>query len=143
VQPEGGLGLDLSRPGGVWFSAVKHGRMLDQLPPSFREELLEGHRAGDVAVSLEDAAIAAYCFPSWVTPKHFDVNVVTLPQFRRRGHGRTCCSRLLSEFSKTGAHAQWFTECANRPSMALCRRLGFQPFESVLLLRRQPKFGVT
>jgi GNAT superfamily N-acetyltransferase len=143
VQPEHGLGLDLSRPGGVWFSAVEHERMLAQLPPSFREELLEGHCAGDVALSLEGESIAAYCFPSWVTPKHFDVNVVTLPEFRRRGHGRSCCSRLLSKFSKTGERAQWFTECANRPSMALCRRLGFQPFESVLLLRRQPKFGVT
>jgi GNAT superfamily N-acetyltransferase len=143
VQPEAGLALDLSRPGGVWFSAVEHARMLDQLPLSFREELLEGHSTGDVALSLEGESIAAYCFPSWVTPKHFDVNVVTLPEFRRRGHGRTCCSRLLSKFSTTGERAQWFTACANRPSMALCRRLGFQPFESMLLLRRQPKFGVT
>jgi ribosomal protein S18 acetylase RimI-like enzyme len=125
-------------PGGVWFSPSVHGSLLSRMPASYREELLEGHSAGKVALSLEAGSIASYCFPAWVTPGHFDLNVVTLPEFQCKGHARTCCSLLLSHFAESGRRAQWFTERANRPSLALSRRLGFQPFESVLLLRHQP-----
>lgn len=141
IQPET-TALHLPASRAVSFSPGEHRHLVNKLPLSFAQELLEGHAAGDVVISLEADSIAGYCFPSWITANHFDLNVVTLPQFRRRGHAFRCCSQMLSHFSRTGKRAQWFTETANGPSQALCRRLGFQFFESVLLLRPQHHVAV-
>ena len=128
----------LSGPRAEFFDVITYAHMLPGLGETFRDELLEAHSEGPVAISLDDGCIAAYCFAGWRVQGFFDLCVVTLPAFRRRGHAFSCCSALISTLQAAGQHPQWFTLSTNLPSIELAYQLGFRRLESLLLFKREP-----
>lgn len=122
-------------PRAAWFEE-RHACALDTLPPSARDELESAAATGRLAVSLAGRRIASWCHGAWETALHCDLSVHTLSGHRRRGHAAACCRLWISEALRLGRHVQWVSEADNDASIGLARSLGFEPLETVVVLRR-------
>jgi GNAT superfamily N-acetyltransferase len=67
-----------------------------------------------------------------------DPGVVTHPRHRGRGHGAAAVSAAVEEALAEGQLVVYQTLRANRPAVALARRLGFADFASHLAVRLLP-----
>ena len=74
-----------------------------------------------------------WCIP-WQCLHEF-IAIVTHPAHRGRGLGKAAVSAIARIALARGLVAQYRTLCANTPSMAIARALGFQRFATTLAIR--------
>jgi predicted GNAT family acetyltransferase len=66
------------------------------------------------------------------------VAVITHPQYRRPGYGRTVVSRLTEEVLRRRLVPQYRTLEANQPSIAIAHALGFAHYATTVAVRLKP-----
>lgn len=68
------------------------------------------------------------------------IGVVTHPAHRGRGYGKTVASASTGHAVGQGLLAQWRTLHANKPAVAMARRMGFREYASTLDVHLDPGF---
>ncbi len=87
-----------------------------------------------VGAFVGDALAALASYELW-GERIAHIGIVTQPAHRGRGLGKAAVSALSRIVLDRGLVAQYRTLCANAPSMAIARALGFQRFATTLSIR--------
>jgi RimJ/RimL family protein N-acetyltransferase len=66
------------------------------------------------------------------------ISVITHPSYRVRGYGTAVVSRLTAEALNRGLVPQYRTLEANKSSMAIAQRLGFERYATTVAVRLRP-----
>lgn len=95
-----------------------------------------GPKSGATAVGVfrDDALAALASYTLW-GDRIAHIAIVTHPAHRGRGLGRAAVAAVSRIVLARGLVAQYRTLCANTPSMAIARSLGFQRWATTLSIR--------
>jgi GNAT superfamily N-acetyltransferase len=75
--------------------------------------------------ALQDGRIVSLCYAACVTGGLAEVDIVTLPEYRKQGLGRLVAHRFIRECLARGIRPTWDCFTENVASMDLARKLGF------------------
>jgi GNAT superfamily N-acetyltransferase len=78
--------------------------------------------------------VAAASYERW-GERILHVGVVTHPEHRGKGFGRGVASATTAHALEAGGIAQWQTLETNTPSLAIAKKLGYQPYCRTLAIR--------
>jgi GNAT superfamily N-acetyltransferase len=108
--------------------------LLARLPPLSRKW---GGAAAAIAVWMHEGQPASVCAAAAVTESFWDVGIETQAEYRRRGYGRTCFEALEHRMAEKGKRPIWGADKKNSASLAMARRLGFEPIDEVVVLAKE------
>ena len=118
-------GCDLRLAPDGWREAGLH---FGHLPVALREEMESEWVAGrPLAAALVGGRVVSYCYAPVETETLWDVSVDTLAEHRRRGLAAACFLALARYLATRDRRPVWGAFADNAASLALARRLGFQP----------------
>lgn len=118
--------------GDVSFSPVNH-ENIDLVESSFnvvnrfwsnKEDFIGGAHA--VLASYNNKA-AALCYSAATVQGKSEIDIMTLPQHRKKGLGKLVLAAFLKECLENSIEPLWDCFTNNEPSMKLCESLGFRP----------------
>ena len=89
-----------------------------------------------IVTLLADGQPAAFCFASSYTDSWWNVSVVTLERYRRKGFGTACVAWMTARWAKRNMQPVWVAEKSNVASMAMATHLGFKPVDEIVVFRR-------
>ncbi len=89
-----------------------------------------------IVTALADGQPAAFCFASSYTDSWWNVSVVTLEQYRRKGFGTACVAWMTARWAKRNMQRVWVADKSNLASLAMASHLGFKPVEELIVFRR-------
>ncbi len=105
----------------------------ESAPSELIDEIHEARRLGPVAASFEGDPPVAFCYPALETETLWDVAIDTLEPFRRRGHAAAAFAVMESLMQARGRKPVWGAVESNLASLALARKLGFEPVASIYI----------
>jgi GNAT superfamily N-acetyltransferase len=78
-----------------------------------------------------DGAVVAWCTAEYVGPASCGIGIETVEPHRRKGIAFAAAREFLAESRRRGLRPYWECDEANRPSVALAEKLGFDAVETV------------
>ncbi|MBF6600821.1 MAG: GNAT family N-acetyltransferase [Dehalococcoidia bacterium] len=103
-------------------------------PLDWEHGAIELDRAPIFGVFEEGALVAAASYEAWGDGVRA-VGFVTDPRWRRRGRGAAAATAATAQGLADGAVMLWQTLETNAASLAVARRLGFQPYARTIAVR--------
>jgi len=95
---------------------------------SLPEELAEEARGAKWAAARRvDGSAVSICTAWWITERHWDVGVDTLPEHQRQGHARSCFLTLADHLAGHSLQPVWGAFEDNVASLGMAAGLGFVP----------------
>lgn len=122
-------------PPGVVVSAPPEERWL-ALVPEDDEVRFYAALAEAIALRLVDEEVVAVCAAGDVTETLWDVGIDTMPDHRRAGHATAVFRALAAHLAAEGKQPVWCAEDDNTASIAMAARLGFEPVDTIGILKR-------
>jgi RimJ/RimL family protein N-acetyltransferase len=96
------------------------------VPATLREELLGEAAEGDLVAGFAEGRPVAFCYPSSVTERWWDVSIDTLEDYRRQGHAARAVACAVRHMAETGREPAWGAVESNVASASLALKLGFR-----------------
>jgi hypothetical protein len=106
------------------------------VPPGLREELLTEAPDGHLVAAFAEGRPVAFCYPSSVTERWWDVSIDTLEGYRRRGHAGRAAACAVRHMALSGREPVWGAVASNAASAGLAAKLGFQATDRMIVLSR-------
>lgn len=111
---------------------------LDRLPESVAEEIARFDFAETTVLGLRHGSvIASIAYAAWQTQRLYAVAVTTLGPHRKRGFGERVVRALLDRRDEV-QRPVWSSAESNVASLRLAARLGFRPFDELVVFSPQP-----
>ena len=108
------------------------------LPADLRGDLLREVDDGTpLAAAFTDGRPVAFCYPSSMTERWWDVSIDTLEPFRRQGHAARAFHRCAGYMARAGRDPVWGSLVSNRASAGLAAKLGFAPTDTLIVFTRR------
>ena len=82
----------------------------------------------NAAVVYYQNAMAAICYSAATADQGAEIDVMTLPEFRKLGLGKVAVAGFVETCQQQGVEPLWDCFTNNIPSMELARSVGYQPF---------------
>jgi hypothetical protein len=109
-------------------------KLLENLPPILRGELIDACRYSPIACAFVDDRPVSFCYCGWETETHWDVSIDTLESDRGRGLGIAATICLLHHFARAGKTAVWGAADSNPASARLATKLGFSEVDRLVVV---------
>jgi hypothetical protein len=106
------------------------------VPGVMREELLAEARDGRLAAGFAEGRPVAFCYPSSVTERWWDISIDTLDGYRRQGHAGRAVACAIQRMALTGREPVWGAVASNVASARLAVKLGFRATDRLIVLSR-------
>ena len=106
------------------------------VPAGLREELLVEAAVGHLVASFANGGPVAFCYPSSLTERWWDVSIDTLPDHRRQGHAARAVACAIKHMAQTGRAPVWGAVASNVASARLARKLGFHATDRLIVFSR-------
>jgi GNAT superfamily N-acetyltransferase len=111
------------------------GRLI-HLPDRLRREIADALPGGHVTAAFVDGKPVAFCYPVYETETLWDISVDTVEPHRRRGLAAACVAFLIDHMERHGKEPVWGALEENIASLALAKRLGFEPVDRMIVFLR-------
>jgi RimJ/RimL family protein N-acetyltransferase len=106
------------------------------LPARLRDELLAEAADGHLVAAFAEGRPVAFCYPSSVTERWWDVSIDTLDGYRRQGHAARAAACAIRHMASHGRQPVWGAVASNVASAGLAGKLGFLPTDRLMVLSR-------
>jgi RimJ/RimL family protein N-acetyltransferase len=107
------------------------------VPAGLREELLVEAAVGHLVASFAHGRPVAFCYPSSLTERWWDVSIDTLSDYRRQGHAARAVACAIEHMAQTGRAPVWGAVASNVASARLAQKLGFQATDRLIVCSRE------
>ncbi len=107
-----------------------------ELPAGLRDELLAEAADDHLVAAFAEGRPVAFCYPSSVTERWWDVSIDTLEGYRRQGHAVRAAACAIRHMALTGRQSVWGAVASNAASAGLAMKLGFTPTDRLMVLSR-------
>ena len=104
-----------------------------ELPPGLRSELLAASGWSVVAGTIVDGKAVAFCYAASDTETLWDISIDTLETYRRRGYASLAVAYMVEHMAAQGLRPVWGAGESNEASLALARKLGFEPVDHLVV----------
>ena len=110
--------------------------LMDHLGPELFRELKEVEEEGvEITAAFDDEGCpVAFCYPCAETERWWDVSINTVESHRRLGFAQAVAIQLIREQASHGLAPVWGAVESNAASLALAKKLGFEPVDHLWLL---------
>ncbi len=105
----------------------------EAIPAALKDELRSAALYSDIAATFADGRPISFCYCASVTEGLWDISIDTLEPYRRQGHAAKVVSFMVQRLAAEGKRPVWGAEESNEASMALARKLGFEPVERLVV----------
>lgn len=105
----------------------------DAVPVSLKDELRSAALYSDIAAAFADGKPVSFCYCASTTEGLWDISIDTLEPYRRQGHAAKVVAFMVRRQAEEGKRPVWGAEESNQASMALARKLGFEPVERLVV----------
>jgi RimJ/RimL family protein N-acetyltransferase len=75
----------------------------------------------------------SFCYAASVTETLWDISIDTLDEYRGQGHAALAVAFMVRRMARQGKRPVWGAEESNTASMALARKLGFEPVDRLIV----------
>jgi GNAT superfamily N-acetyltransferase len=106
------------------------------LPADLRDEFARALRHPPLVAAFVDGRPVSFAYVPWQTETLCDLSIDTAPGYRRRGLAAAVAARLVDEVRRLGKQPVWGALVDNQASLALARRLGFEPVDRLAVISR-------
>jgi len=110
---------------------------LEHLPKELREEMQQARGNYEVHTAFVDDQAASFAYAYWQTEGQFDISIDTAPAFQRRGLAGIAAGGLIRAQMSRGLRPVWGAMQSNLASQRLAEKLGFIPFDEILLFENK------
>ncbi|HEY1558575.1 MAG TPA: GNAT family N-acetyltransferase [Kofleriaceae bacterium] len=104
---------------------------IDHVPAPLAAELAWARGRSTVWAAWLDGRPASFAYAPWRSERWFDVSVDTLAGARQLGLATIVAAAMIRDERAHGREPVWGADEGNAPSLALARRLGFDPSDEL------------
>ena len=87
------------------------------------------YRNGSGVAAVVDGAVVCWCTAEYVSSTACGIGIETVPEHRNKGIGTAAAARFLSQALERGIRPHWECGEANKASVRVAEKLGFQLLE--------------
>jgi len=110
---------------------------LRHVPTALRHELEAARAFSPIAAAFDGDVPVSFCYAGWATEQWWDVSIDTLAPWRTRGFAAAATAGLMTHMRDVGKRAVWAALESNVASLAVARRLEFEPVGRLAVVRRR------
>ncbi len=131
VHPSPG---SLPRPGHpARYLTLWEAQALEGAPAPLADELARALNRGPVAAAFDGEQPVAFSYAAYETERWFHLEIVTLPEFRRRGFASSAAGFLIQRQLERGRKPVWGTQDADTASLAMAAKYGFRAVDRMMV----------